>query len=246
MPLMTYQCSQGHQVTVDRDQLTSATIDCPTCHESIDRFNSKNIVHEVDTSTGEIRQVVPPNNRISVFLKKYKFNIGAAVFGVVLSAGITFAMVAKNDHPQDPPQVSENQIDDIAYQQNFVPTEESGVYKIELKMSNIGDREKNHLPMILVEFLKLTPGADGLMTASPVIPTAVFKPEDYAPEQAQSKEFVTATAQLEIQLPVGTDAAVTCLTYIGAADMKSERCIQNVNEVIRKTASAEASVQANK
>ena len=144
----------------------------------------------------------------------------------------------KDDRSQEPPQVVENQIEDIAYQQYFVATEESGVYKIEIKMSNMGDRERNHLPMILVEFMKLTPGANGAMTATPVIPTAVFKPEDYAPDQLQSMEFVTATAQLEIQLPVGTDAAVTCLTYIGASDMKSERCIQNVNEVIRKAAPA--------
>lgn len=238
MPLMTYQCSQGHQVTVDRDQLTSATIDCPTCHETIDRFNSKNIVHEVDASTGEIRQVVVPDNRIANFLKKYKLNICAAVFGVALSAAISLAIVEKDDRSQEPPQVVENQIEDIAYQQYFVATEESGVYKIEIKMSNMGDRERNHLPMILVEFMKLTPGANGAMTATPVIPTAVFKPEDYAPDQLQSMEFVTATAQLEIQLPVGTDAAVTCLTYIGASDMKSERCIQNVNEVIRKAAPA--------
>jgi len=228
MPLVTYQCENGHKTLVERDALNSPTIECSTCQASIDRFDSKNIVEEIDTSTGEIHYEAKPS-KLELLLKSHWKP--AAGFAVGLVAAALFIHGDKIASEPQAPAISPNQIEDIAYTQTLLLGKEDGVYNIHLSMTNTGSKEQNQPPSILVEFLKQQENTSGQPTWTRSVPTAIYPPSFYAPKSANAG-FTQVDADLDIQLPPGTQAVVTCLTYIGVADMQSDRCQQKITEAL--------------
>lgn len=229
MPLVTYQCENGHKTYVERDDLTSPTIECSTCKAAIDRFDSTNIVEEVDTSTGEIHYE-PKKTKISqLILLHWK---PAAGFAVGLIAAAIFFQSDKVVVEQNHSPLPQNQIEDVAYTQTLTAGKEDGVYNIHLAMTNTGAKDQNQPPSILVEFLKQQDSSTGQMAWARTVPTAIYPPSFYAPTYQGSAGFTQIDADLEIQLPPGTQAVVTCLTYQGIADMQSARCQQKVTEAL--------------
>lgn len=229
MPLVIYKCENGHKTAVERDEIDSPTIACSTCKATIDRFNSKNIVEGIDILTGEILVGKRPTKVAQLCTSHWKSIAGLSVG---LLAALIFFYGDKAPSINTAPVAPQNQIEDIAYTQTMTAGKEDGVYNIHLAMRNTGPKDQNHPPAILIEFLKQQGTGGSPATWTRTIPTAIYPPSFYAPTIAESTGFTKINADLEIQLPPGTQAVVTCLTYQGVADMLSARCQQKVTEAL--------------
>ena len=120
----------------------------------------------------------------------------------------------------------QNKIDEIAYTQSIERSQKQGVYNITFTLSNLGNKDLNQLPNILLDFYPETQkGAVDLPQS--LIPTAIFPPSEYAVDD-KNTGFTSKQASIEIEFPKGTRAIATCLTYLGAADMKSTRCQEKI------------------
>jgi hypothetical protein len=244
MAKITYKCINGHQTTLERDGISRASIVCEQCGELIDRFNSNSIVGNVYQSD-LTQNVTKPKNIVSrlILVANIKRVQVIAALVIVGAAGLMFGLQLLR---QNPPQVDSdvqsfvNQIEDIAYTSSIETSHKLGVYKIHFVISNLGKENRNQPPLILMDFYPEI-NKDAASLPQILIPTAVFHPLEYAQDD-EKKGFTSKEGVVEIEFPKGTRNIATCLSYIGVADMKSDRCQEKIlNQLSPKTSPSKES-----
>lgn len=230
MPKITYQCTNGHQTRLERDEISTASIVCNQCGELIDRFNSNSIVGNVSIS--EPSQNTKPNNIVSnlILIASIKRNQVIAALMVFSVAGLIFMLqpFIKPREVDIAPQSFVNKIEDIAYTSSIEKSQKQGIYKVNFVITNLGKEGQNQLPLILMDFYPEI-NKDATSLPQSLIPTAVFHPLEYAEDDGKNG-FTSKGGIVEIEFPKGTINIATCLTYLGVADMKSDRCQQKIIE----------------
>jgi len=160
----------------------------------------------------------------------------------VLTAAVIVAAIYVVRNRQDAPEAAapqatsaeiepQNRIDEITYVQSIEPTG-PGEYRITLKLKNNGDARSNRLPNVLLDFLVIE-NDNGRRVGRRLIPTAIYRASEYAPDDA-NKEFVERDLPLDIQVPAGTQAIASCLSYGGLGDMKAARCSTKIDAELNR------------
>lgn len=231
MPKITYQCVNGHQTTLERDEISRASIVCGQCGELIDRFNSNSIIGNA-TRSEPTKNTTSPKNIMGKFVlitSSRRFQVIAALV-ILAGAALIFALQYLNQKPPEVDNTAQsfvNRIEDIAYTSSIEASPKLGIYKIKFVLTNLGKESQNQLPLILMDFYpEINRGVESLPQS--LIPTAIFTPLEYAQDDDKGG-FVSKEGVIEIEFPKGTRNIATCLTYLGVSDMKSDRCQEKIH-----------------